>query len=104
VKLIAAPAGPGGVDLDAALMLLGKEGITRVLVEAGHRVTTAFFAHKRVDCIYWFRGPLLIGADGKGGVGELSVATLADMHRFERVASHTLGEDILEVYRPCLPA
>jgi diaminohydroxyphosphoribosylaminopyrimidine deaminase/5-amino-6-(5-phosphoribosylamino)uracil reductase len=103
VRVLHAPASEDGVSLAAVLELLTREGITRLLVEGGHRITTGFFREKLVDRLYWFRGPLLIGADGKGAMGELSVQTLADVHRFERQSAHQLDEDTLEVYT-CSPA
>jgi diaminohydroxyphosphoribosylaminopyrimidine deaminase/5-amino-6-(5-phosphoribosylamino)uracil reductase len=99
VDILAAPVdGQGRVDLHAALAALAGRGITRLLVEGGSAVTTAFLKASLVDHLAWFRAPGLIGDDGLAVIGEISVATLAQMPRFERQRIEPLGDDVLESY------
>jgi diaminohydroxyphosphoribosylaminopyrimidine deaminase/5-amino-6-(5-phosphoribosylamino)uracil reductase len=50
------------------LSALASEGVTRLLVEAGPRVSTSFYESEMVDEICWYRAPLVIGAGGKQAV------------------------------------
>ncbi len=98
-KILAAPVDEQGrVDLSAALAVLSGLGITRVLVEGGSAVATAFLNASLVDHLAWFRAPGLIGDDGLAVIGEIGVATLAQMPRFERQRIEPLGDDVLESY------
>jgi len=61
-------------------------------------LTTYFQTGGLVDAIEWFRAPVLIGGEGRPGVGALAVATLAEAPHFRRVAVHELGPDVWERY------
>jgi diaminohydroxyphosphoribosylaminopyrimidine deaminase/5-amino-6-(5-phosphoribosylamino)uracil reductase len=88
----------GRLDLAAVMAELGRRGLTRILVEGGGRLNAAFFAHDLVDRLAWFRNPGIIGGDGIPAASPLSLARLAEMPRFQRIAVETLGEDLLESY------
>lgn len=79
------------------LKTLAEKGVTRVLVEAGKTLSTAFFHSGCVDKIYWFRAPKLIGEDGLSGVGSGFAAELASASHFKRERLLQLGDDTLEV-------
>jgi diaminohydroxyphosphoribosylaminopyrimidine deaminase/5-amino-6-(5-phosphoribosylamino)uracil reductase len=65
------------IDLKAAIELLGKEGITGILVEGGSTVQGSFFDAKLVDKIYAFIGDKVIGGTGAlPSVGGFGVDTL----------------------------
>lgn len=99
VEIIGVPLdGQGRIDLGTALAALSERGITRVLVEGGSGVTTAFLAAGLVDNLAWFRAPGLIGDDGLAAIGDLGVAALEKMPRFHRQRIETLGDDVLESY------
>ncbi len=89
----------GRLDLAAVMAELGRRGLTRVLVEGGSRLSTALMAHDLVDRLAWFRSPGIIGGDGVPAASPLSLARLAEMPRFQRIAVETLGEDLLESYK-----
>ena len=73
-------------------------GINELLVEGGAGAAAAFLAADLVDRLLVYRAPILIGA-GKGAVGDLSLASLADAHgRWRLVEARELGSDRLEVY------
>ncbi len=76
------------LDLKAVLQALAKEGITRLLVEAGKTLTEAFMRQGLADRIYWFRAPEVVGT-------ETSVVSMP-----ARFAKHVeqLGKDTLEIY------
>lgn len=92
------PCPTDGVHLSIphALSLLADRGVTRLLVEAGAQLSTAFINAKLVDDCYWFRAPLIIG-NGKKAL-YMSCDTLADCLRTQPRECFSLGTDTLEVY------
>jgi diaminohydroxyphosphoribosylaminopyrimidine deaminase / 5-amino-6-(5-phosphoribosylamino)uracil reductase len=104
VEVIAAePDATGTIDLSAALGLLGKRGLTRLLVEGGGRLAAALLRAQLVDRLVWFHAPLLLGGDGVPAVAALDMGTLAAMPRFERIAADIIGEDEIIVFRARRP-
>lgn len=90
-------------DIPSAIQRLVDKGITRLLVEAGPTLSTAFLKSGLVDRIYWFRAPLVIGDDGRGGIGGGFTALLAELPRFKPTAHMVLQPDTLEIME-CSPA
>ncbi len=84
--------------LRQVLDALAAEGLTRVFVEGGGQVAGSFLREGLVDAIEWFRAPIILGAEGLPGVGELAVATLASAPHFRRVEVSEVGPDIWERY------
>ena len=82
---------------DACRALAGK-GITRLLIEGGATLATAFLTAGLVDRIYWFRAPLIIGGDGLSGIGPLSADRLTQALGFRMADQRRLGNDVLELY------
>ncbi|MAO56870.1 MAG: hypothetical protein CMM61_14415, partial [Rhodospirillaceae bacterium] len=50
-----------------------------------------------IDRLAWFHAPVVVGADGIPAVAPLSVATMNDALRFDRLSMEQIGDDILEV-------
>ncbi len=80
-----------------ALQALAAEGITRVLVEAGPALSSAFVDAGVVSRLYWYRAPVLI-PHGKQALGAQAAATLANAQRFTHIGRTTLDSDALDVY------
>ncbi len=80
-------------ELPAVLTELAGRGITRLLVEAGPSLTTAFLASGLVDWVYWFEAPLVIG---DGGLRAFTIAVPAFPKPQRRFS---LGVDRCSVYR-----
>ena len=72
--------------------------LTRLLVEGGATVATAFLEAGLVDQVYWFRAPITIGGDGLAGVGPLSAENLSQALGFRMGDRRQLGNDVLELY------
>jgi len=89
----------GQIDLAKALAALGERGITRLLVEGGAHVAAALIRARLVDRLVWVHAPLVIGGDGIPAIAGLDVAALADAAAFERLATETIGEDVLTSFR-----
>ncbi len=85
-------------DLANILSNLADQGITRLLVEAGPTLSTTFLHAGLVDWLYWFKAPLLIGADGRNAIAALPDKPLDAMRRMKLQDRFSLGEDVCEVY------
>jgi diaminohydroxyphosphoribosylaminopyrimidine deaminase/5-amino-6-(5-phosphoribosylamino)uracil reductase len=86
-------------DITALLTQLAERGITRLMVEAGATLTTAFVQSGLIDHLYWFKAPILIGDEGRAAIGELGNTMLEQCQRFTLVDHLTLGDDQLSIYR-----
>jgi diaminohydroxyphosphoribosylaminopyrimidine deaminase/5-amino-6-(5-phosphoribosylamino)uracil reductase len=98
VRVVRVAARDGRVDLSAAMAALFAAGVRRLLVEGGGEVASSFVRHHLCDAVEWFRAPLLLGADGRPGLGAFGLSALADAPRLKRVAVEALGEDLRERY------
>jgi diaminohydroxyphosphoribosylaminopyrimidine deaminase / 5-amino-6-(5-phosphoribosylamino)uracil reductase len=99
VRVIQAPAvGEARPDLPETLGRLADLGLRRLFVEGGGQVAASFLRCGLVDAIEWFRAPILIGGEGRPGVGALALQALADAPRFLRVETLAVGDDLWERY------
>ena len=90
--------GAPGLDINAALDVMGRNGINRLLVEGGGQLAASFVKSGNVDRIEWFRAPIIIGGDGRSGVADLGLEKLDSAHHFRRVGVAESGIDIRETY------
>jgi diaminohydroxyphosphoribosylaminopyrimidine deaminase / 5-amino-6-(5-phosphoribosylamino)uracil reductase len=88
----------GMIDVTAAMKLLAGRGITRVLVEGGGQMAASLMRADLVDRLYWFRAAKVIGAEGRPGLGGLSLGSLKEAPRFRLDFVRHVGEDLLERY------
>ncbi|MDQ4024724.1 MAG: RibD family protein, partial [Actinomycetota bacterium] len=70
-------AGPGGVDIRAALALLSKLGMSSLLVEGGQRVITSLLRARCADRVIVALAPTVLGS-GIDGVGDLETERVTD--------------------------
>lgn len=89
----------GRPDIRAVLNLLADRGITRLLVEGGGGVLSAFLRAGFGDRLVWFRAASAIGGDGVPAMAPMGIEDMARLERFEREDVISLGADIMEVYR-----
>lgn len=100
VEVIEVPSGPGGhPDPVLAMKRLADKGITRVLVEGGGQIAASILHARLVDRLYWFRGPCVIGDEGRSAVGALGLDKLKLAPTYALDAVERLGDDLLEIYR-----
>ena len=69
--------GPGGVDVGAAISLVGKLGMSSLLVEGGQRIITSLLRAQAADRIIVAMAPMVLGR-GVEGVGDLGVALVTE--------------------------
>lgn len=82
----------------ALLRVLAGKGITRLLVEGGSRVATAFFEAGVIDRFYWFRAPIHVGEGGLAALAQGSVPDAIARKRLTRQRTVLLGEDRLDIF------
>jgi 3,4-dihydroxy 2-butanone 4-phosphate synthase/GTP cyclohydrolase II len=83
----------GRVDLHAALELLHRRGIGRLMVEGGGDVITAFLRTGLADALILTVAPMLVG--GYKAVGELGCNHKAQLPRIAPLNSERLSEDLI---------
>jgi diaminohydroxyphosphoribosylaminopyrimidine deaminase/5-amino-6-(5-phosphoribosylamino)uracil reductase len=91
-------AGGDRPELKTVVEALAGEGLSRLFVEGGGQVAASFVRSGLVDALEWFRAPMLIGAEGRPGIGALAVATLAEAPHFRRIEVREVGDDLWERY------
>ena len=91
---------PSAAQLRAVLAVLAGQGITRLLVEGGAAVATAFLRAGLVDRLHLFDAPLLLGADGRPATLSLGVERLEAAPRWRRVEERLLEDDRVAVLEP----
>lgn len=85
----------GQLDLKKILAVLGKAGITSLLVEGGSRVHASFLRHELVDQAYLFVAPIFIGGDGVPLAGGIGVDSVPEARRFRTVRTRRFADDVL---------
>ena len=88
----------GRPDLPLALARLAGEGLNRLFIEGGGQLAASFIRAGLVDAIEWFRAPILLGAEGRAGIGDLAIAALSQAPHFRRIEVRALGDDLWERY------
>jgi 3,4-dihydroxy 2-butanone 4-phosphate synthase/GTP cyclohydrolase II len=87
-------AGPGGVDLAAALADLHQAGVRSLMVEGGAGVITSMLASRLVDRLVVSVSPVIIGA-GVEAVRDLGIGRITDGLRLSNRSAYLIGEDVL---------
>lgn len=85
-------------ELRDVLRTLTEQGLERLFVEGGGQVAGSFLRCGLVDRIEWFRAPMVIGGEGRPGIGALALSALANAPRLRRIEISELGDDLWERY------
>jgi diaminohydroxyphosphoribosylaminopyrimidine deaminase/5-amino-6-(5-phosphoribosylamino)uracil reductase len=92
------PRAVPGLDLVAVLHALSERNITRLLVEGGSRIASAFIAADLVDEIWLLRGPNSIGEGGIAALDALPLDAITQSPAYRVRASDTFDQDTLTIY------
>lgn len=87
-----------GLDVIEAMAVLKRKNIDRLLVEGGGTLAASFIRLGLVDVIEWFRAPVILGGDGRNGIGTLDLEDLDLARTYNRASISELGDDIHERY------
>lgn len=99
VRVIEVSETDGRPDLPAALQALKAElPVLNLMVEGGGQVAASFLQAGLVDAIEWFRAPIILGDEGRPGIGAFVLKALAEAPRFKRTEVQELGPDLWERY------
>ena len=85
-------------ELGEVVRALAAEGLQRLFVEGGGQVAGSFLRCDLVDRVEWFRAPMIIGGEGRPGIGALAVSALAEAPRLRRIEIREVGDDLWERY------
>lgn len=100
VKILTVPIYKGRTDIQAALHLLGREGVSSLLVEGGGGLNFSFIEQDLVDELLFFIAPKILGGSAaKTAVEGEGFYLLKDSRHFCFQAPKTLGTDILLIAR-----
>lgn len=80
-----------GIDLEAALNLLGKRGIIQVLVEGGGVVIDSLIKQNLLNRLIVYVGPRILGHEGIPLFPHIEVRTIAEAPRLQLSDTHRLG-------------
>lgn len=93
--------GDGGrFGLREALAVLGRRGITSVLVEGGAEIHGQLLESGLVDEVCVFIAPVVAGADGKSWAGFSGAAAMGAAMRLRTTSVERLGDDVLVTLTP----
>ncbi|MCD7098304.1 bifunctional diaminohydroxyphosphoribosylaminopyrimidine deaminase/5-amino-6-(5-phosphoribosylamino)uracil reductase RibD [Stenotrophomonas sp. MMGLT7] len=95
-------AAGGGLDLQAALALLGERGINEVQVEAGAVLCGALLAQGLADELLLYMAPLLLGEQARPLLAGLGIDTMQRRIALEVVDMRMVGADVRWRLRPRL--
>ncbi len=73
-------------------------GHERVMIEAGAEIAASAVRDGLVDCIEWFRAPMVLGGDGLPVLAALGLETLDAAPIFRRTGVVERGADLQETY------
>jgi diaminohydroxyphosphoribosylaminopyrimidine deaminase/5-amino-6-(5-phosphoribosylamino)uracil reductase len=78
------------------MTMLGKRGITSVLIEGGSTVNAVALREKLVNHVVLYLAPTLLGGqDAKGMIGDRSPKRLAQALPLRHVRVRRIGEDLV---------
>jgi diaminohydroxyphosphoribosylaminopyrimidine deaminase/5-amino-6-(5-phosphoribosylamino)uracil reductase len=99
VKVLPVPLDDNRLDLSTALSALKNLQVQTLLLEGGGTLAASFIRQGFVDVIEWFRAPVILGAEGRPAVGNLSLEHINQIYKFERIEINEVGVDIWERYQ-----
>lgn len=85
----------GRLDLALVTEVLGREGVTSVLVEGGAKIHGSMLRSRLVDHVNLFYAPIFAGEAGISVVGGLTAASREEAISLEKISFKRFGDDIM---------
>ncbi|MGL5006917.1 MAG: bifunctional diaminohydroxyphosphoribosylaminopyrimidine deaminase/5-amino-6-(5-phosphoribosylamino)uracil reductase RibD [Plesiomonas sp.] len=102
VQQLKIPANSAGkVDLVTLMLLLGRQQINHIWVEAGPALVGALFNAGLVDELIVYVAPMLLGDEAKGVCHLPELTRLAQAPRFTFSDIQPIGKDLRLILKPC---
>jgi diaminohydroxyphosphoribosylaminopyrimidine deaminase / 5-amino-6-(5-phosphoribosylamino)uracil reductase len=96
VEVVSLSTKDGRVSLPALMTLLGKRGITSVLIEGGSTVNATVLREKLVNHVLLYLAPTLLGGqDAKAMIGDHSPKSLDQAIPLRHVMVRRIGKDLV---------
>lgn len=96
VRVWVAPTTKAGIDLRWLLRKLGRENVSRLLVEGGGEVNASFLLGRHAHRVAFFYAPKILGGrQARKGVAGAGAKSLAEALKLIEVEWRKLGEDLL---------
>jgi diaminohydroxyphosphoribosylaminopyrimidine deaminase/5-amino-6-(5-phosphoribosylamino)uracil reductase len=96
VEVVSVSAKNGRVSFPALLKILGKRGITSLLIEGGSTVNAAALRERLVNHVVLYLAPILMGGqDAKAVIGDRGPNRLAQVLRLHHVSVRRIGNDLV---------
>ena len=96
VEVVSLPLKNTRVSLPSLMTMLGKRGVTSVLIEGGSTVNAAALREKLVNHVVLYLAPTLMGGqDAKAVIGDRSPKRLAQALPLRHVTVRRIGEDLV---------
>ncbi len=96
VEILSLSKKKGRVSLPALMTVLGKRGITSVLIEGGSTINAAVLREKLVNHVLFYLAPTLLGGqDAKAVIGDRSPERLAQALTLRHVTVRRIGNDMV---------
>jgi len=96
VEILSLSKKKGRVSLPALMTVLGKRGITSVLIEGGSTINAAVLREKLVSHVLFYLAPTLLGGqDAKAVIGGRSPERLAQALTLRHVTVRRIGNDVV---------
>lgn len=73
---------------------LGRRKLRSILVEGGGRVAGNLIREGYADRLIFFYSPMLLGAEGVPGIGQLGLEKLSDSFKYRITGFHAVGKDL----------
>jgi len=96
VEVVAISAKKGRVSFSALLKVLGKRGITSLLIEGGSTMNASALREKLVNHVVLYLAPTLMGGqDAKAMIGDRGPTRLAQVLKLRHVSVRRTGNDLV---------
>lgn len=95
-QVIRLPETAGGLDLGRLLGELWSFGMRSVMIEGGAKVLSSFISEKKVQRLYLFQAPLIMGAkSGRGWTEGVKIESMSDRIPLQNRQYIPLAQDLL---------